>query len=167
MNEAQEQEIMIGTDIFDEPVKDDSMDSINDSYWYECGIIPNEVNSVGFRYTQFHIDLVIKWLSDIVLGKTPENQYVVLITGAFPNETALDLTKLCARITAFEYIDGKLWIKLVPVGPMAKEFVAYNEYLKIVTFMIGSVSKVDGINTVSEDAQMMYFFLTSKNTTAI
>lgn len=164
MNEAQEPEIMIGTDIFDEPMKDDSMDALNDSYWYECGIIPNEVNSRGFRYTQFHIDLLIKWLSDIVHGKTPDNQYVILSIGTMPPETTVDLTKLCARVTAFEYIDGKIWIKLVPVGPMAKEFVAYNEHLKIVTFMIGSVSKVDGINTVSEDAHMVYLFLTGKDT---
>lgn len=164
MNEAQEKEIMIGSDIFEEPVKDDSMEAYVDSYWYECGIVPNEVNSRGFRYTQFHIDLLVKWLDDIVLSKTPNNQYVLLCHGTFPTESALDLTKLCARITAYEYIDGKIWIKLVPVGPLAKEFVALNEYLKIVTFMMGSLSEVDGINTVAEDAKMLYFFLTNKTT---
>lgn len=167
MNEAQEKEIMIGSDIFEEPVKDDSMEAYVDSYWYECGIVPNEVNSRGFRYTQFHMDMIINWLQDIISGKTLHNQYVPLIHENFPTNSTLDLTKLCARIIAYEYSDNKLWIELVPVGPLAKEFVGLSDYLKIVTLMIGSIQKIDDINTVAEDAYMCYFFLTNKESTLL
>lgn len=160
-NEAQEKEIVIGTDVFEDNNLTDSNTKVEE-YWYELGVVPNEVNSRGFRYTTFHLDLIHKWLIDVVYGKMVEFAYVPLHLTSFPDDSTLNLEKMCARITGFEVIDGKTWIRVVPIGPLSDLFIAHNERLKIVSYMVGSVKEVDGINTVAEDAQMLYFFLTEK-----
>lgn len=157
-NESQEKEIVIGTETFD--------GSAQDSYWFEVGVKPNVLNRNGIRYTQFHIDMIHKWLDDVVCGRTPENSMVPLHeTQPFPSDSILNLSRLCGRIIGYVVDEDKTWINVVPCGPNANMLNTYKDLLKIVTLMVGSVSKAaDGINTITEDTKLCYFFLTLKDT---
>lgn len=159
-SEDQEKEIVIGTDHFEEPMQDNSATEYNE-YWYELDIVPGKITPKGYRYTDFHLKLIHKWLDDVIFGNLIDYAYVPLSNpGEIPTDH-IDLTRLAGRITGYEISEGKTWIRVVPVGPEAKFLNTFNELLKLRTLMIGSVEKIDDANTVGEDAQMLYFFLDS------
>jgi hypothetical protein len=160
-NEAQEKELPIGVDTFEEVAHKDSDIHDDGLAWFECGIVPDEINANNVKYTQYHINQILKWLTEKVL----DGQGYVPLNESLTNfEHYMDLTKIVGVISAFKFVSpSKVHIGIKPLETKLDLFYNYKDELKLTSLFVASLEKAEDHNVVSEkDSELLYFFLHGK-----